>query len=252
MSEYTIGQAAEILKVTTRTLRHWDAVGLLTPTWRTHADHRLYTEEDLALGARILLYRGAGLPLAEIAEVLAEPANARQHLRRQRELISERIAQLHRMNQTIDTLLEENMNTSDTSDTVSAFGEDWPGYAEEAERRWGDTPEWTQSQRRAREFTDADREAFRRRQAEFIDALAEAAARGVAPGTAEAAALVDKHLASIDGFYELGRNRQVILARMYAADERFDRTYRGHGAYLKSLIDAQARREGLDPENASW
>ncbi len=249
MSEYTIGEAADILKVTTRTLRHWDAVGLLTPSWRTHADHRLYSEEDLAVGARILIYRGAGMSLADIAAVLAEPAGAREHLRRQRRLIAEEIARLRRMDDTIETLLEDDMSTENT---VDAFGGDWPGYAEEAESRWGGTPEWEESRRRARKFTEDDWSALKRRQAEFVEALADAAARGVAPGTAEAAVLVDKHLASIDGFYELGRNRQVILARMYAADERFDATYRGHGAYLKELIDAQARAEGLDPENASW
>lgn len=249
MSDYTIGEAADVLRVTTRTLRHWDAMGLLTPSWRTHADHRLYTDEDLAVGARILIYRGAGMALADIAEVLAEPASARDHLKRQRRLITEKIARLHRMSETIDALLEESMNTEST---IDAFGEDWPGYSEEAEARWGGTSEWDESRRRAKNATDEDWAAFGRRQADFVESLADAAARGVAPGTAEAAALVDKHLASISGFYELGRNRQVILARMYAEDERFDATYRGHGAYLKELIDGQARAEGLDPENASW
>ncbi|MDR7330247.1 MerR family transcriptional regulator [Corynebacterium guangdongense] len=249
MSDHTIGEAADILKVTTRTLRHWDSIGLLTPSRRTTADHRLYSDEDLAVGARILIYRGAGMALADITRVLAEPASAREHLTRQRRLISEKIARLRRMNDTIDILLEENMSTEHT---VDAFGDDWPGYAEEAEARWGGTPEWDESQRRARGFTAGDREAFRRRQAEFVELLADAAARGVAPGTAEAAALVDKHLASIEGFYELNRDRQVILARMYAADERFDAAYRGHGAYLKELVDAQARAEGIDPGNANW
>ena len=249
MSDYTIGEAADILRVTTRTLRHWDSVGLLSPRRRTPAEHRLYTDEDLAVGARILIYRGAGLALADITQVLAEPASAREHLRRQKRILGEEIARLHRMNDTIDTLLEDDMNARDI---VTAFGEDWPGYAEEAERRWGDTPEWERSRRRARGFTEGDWEAFRRRQAEFVELLTDAAGRGVAPGTAAAAALVDRHLASIGGFYEVSRDRQVILARMYAEDERFDATYRGHGAYLKGLIDAQARAEGIDPENASW
>ena len=249
MSDYTIGESADILKVTTRTLRHWDSIGLLRPSWRTHADHRLYTDADLARGAQILIYRGAGMALADIAEVLAEPASAREHLKRQKRLIDEKITQLRRMTATIDELLEKNMNTENT---VNAFGEDWPGYAEEAKARWGVTPEWEESQRRAQDFTQEDWEIFRRRQAEFIDALADAAAREVAPGTAEAGALVEKHRETIGGFYQVTRDRQVILARMYADDERFDATYRGNGAYLKELIDAQARAEGIDPENATW
>ena len=34
-NEYSIGEVAALLKVTTRTLRHWDGIGLLSPQWRT-------------------------------------------------------------------------------------------------------------------------------------------------------------------------------------------------------------------------
>src|SRR5699024_11665325 len=51
-AEYTIGEAAEILQVSTRTLRHWDDIELLTPSWRTWGEHRLYSEQDVS-AARI-------------------------------------------------------------------------------------------------------------------------------------------------------------------------------------------------------
>ncbi|KAA8728664.1 MerR family DNA-binding transcriptional regulator, partial [Corynebacterium tuscaniense] len=37
--EYTIGEAAEALGVSTKALRHWEALGLITPA-RTWAEHR--------------------------------------------------------------------------------------------------------------------------------------------------------------------------------------------------------------------
>lgn len=49
-NEYTVGEAAAILGVTPRTLRHWDDIGVLSPSRRTSTDYRLYTEDDLELG----------------------------------------------------------------------------------------------------------------------------------------------------------------------------------------------------------
>ena len=69
-NEYSIGEAAALLKVTTRTLRHWDGIGLLSPQWRTVGDHRLYTEDDLQRGMDIVIYRSVGIEL--IASALSK------------------------------------------------------------------------------------------------------------------------------------------------------------------------------------
>ncbi|MDO5676718.1 MAG: MerR family DNA-binding transcriptional regulator [Propionibacteriaceae bacterium] len=53
MTEYTIGEAAQILGVTTRTLRHWDQIGLFPPSFRTWSEHRLYTDDDLDAALRL-------------------------------------------------------------------------------------------------------------------------------------------------------------------------------------------------------
>src|SRR5699024_893726 len=69
-AHYTIGEAAEILQVSTRTLRHWDEIELLTPSWRSWGDHRLYSEADVERGMNILIYRGAGVALKDIAMLI--------------------------------------------------------------------------------------------------------------------------------------------------------------------------------------
>ncbi len=256
MTDYPIGEAADILHVTTRTLRHWDSIGLLTPTWRTWADHRLYTDEDLETALQILVYREAGVPLKEITELLAEPVTAANRLRRQRELLVERIGHLHRMVRAVDEILEEdgmNDKKMTTGEKIKLFGGDWkPEYQDEAEERWGGTPEWEQSQRRAATLTKEDWHRVKEEQDAFVAALADAAARRVEPGSEEAARLVDQHRATIDQWYDMSRSRQVLLARMYVADERFNKTYRGHAAYLLNLIETQARKEGVDLTDVQW
>lgn len=93
----TIGEAAQLLGVTTRTLRHWDSIGLLQPGWRTTMDYRLYTTGNIERAAQILVYRSAGVALKEIAVLLDKPETAAQHLKRQRVLLMDQIGHLLRM-----------------------------------------------------------------------------------------------------------------------------------------------------------
>lgn len=243
MTDYSIGEAAEILNVTTRTLRHWDQVGLLVPGWRTWADHRLYTDADMERALQILVYREAGLRLGEIGELIDAPGTAAEKLRRQRGVLVDKIGQLHRMIRAVDELLQEGKDM-DINDKISHF--------EEARRRWGDTPEWAQSQEASANMGADEVAEVRRGQEEFVDRLVDAAEGGVAPGSAEAAELVAAHRESISGWYEVTMSRQVILARMYVGDERFDAAYRGQSRYLLALVEGQARREGVDLDDVQW
>lgn len=189
MTDHPIGEAADILHVTNRTLRHWDQIGLLVPTRRTRSGHRLYTDGDLARALQILVYREAGLPLQEIRGLLDAPGDAAAALRRQRGVLVERIGHLHRMVRAVDELLEggDDMSMNEKVDL----------FAGEAGRRWGDTPEWEQSRATQATMTDRDWESFRQEQEEFVALLADAAARSVEPGSAEADGIVEKHRASI-------------------------------------------------------
>ncbi len=60
--ELTVGQVAESFGVTVRTLHHYDAVGLVVPSARTHAGYRLYGYDDLARLATVVTYRDSACP----------------------------------------------------------------------------------------------------------------------------------------------------------------------------------------------
>ena len=71
MSErFRVGDLAERVGLSVRTLHHWDEVGLFRPSERTAAGHRLYSEADLSRLQRILSLRQLGLSLAEIGSWL--------------------------------------------------------------------------------------------------------------------------------------------------------------------------------------
>lgn len=64
---YTIGQLALILKVSTRTLRHYDDIGLLKPYCINKENgYRYYEQEQISLAKNIMKLKGYGLALEEI------------------------------------------------------------------------------------------------------------------------------------------------------------------------------------------
>lgn len=68
-----IGELAHACGLSIRTVRYYDQIGLLTPSRRTAAGHRLYDAADVRRLYRICLLRRTGLALAEIARTLDEP-----------------------------------------------------------------------------------------------------------------------------------------------------------------------------------
>ena len=69
---WRIGEVADRTGLTRRTLRHYDELGLLIPSGRTHGDYRLYNEGDLLRLLQIQNLKALGLSLPEIAVALAD------------------------------------------------------------------------------------------------------------------------------------------------------------------------------------
>ncbi len=67
---YTIKQFADLSGVSTRTLRHYDDIGLLTPSKYTEAGYRLYGEAEVDRLQQILFYKELDVPLQEIGKLV--------------------------------------------------------------------------------------------------------------------------------------------------------------------------------------
>jgi len=82
--EYRIGEVAELVGVTTRTIRYYEELGLLgAGAARVKGAHRLYTDEDVARLRELLRLRDLlGLSLEELTS-LVETEQARAALRDQ-------------------------------------------------------------------------------------------------------------------------------------------------------------------------
>lgn len=245
----TVGQVADRFGVTVRTLHHYDEIGLLSPSERSSAGYRLYSDEDLVRLATVVTHRRLGLSLDEVGAIMRGEGTPVEHLHRQRDAVMARIGELHELVDAIDAALEAEMNDrpATTKDLKRIFGHAYKDeWQQEAEERWGDTDAWRQSQERSATRTPAEWQEIKDESEQLEAALADAAHRGVAPDSDEASALAERHRASIERHYDCSHDFHRGLADMYLADPRFTQHYEdlepGLAQWVHDAIHANADR----------
>lgn len=250
---YSVGQVAVFAGITVRTLHHYDEIALLSPSSRNNAGHRRYDDVDLDRLQRILFYRELGFPLDEVAALLDDPdADPQEHLRRQHELLSARIAELQKMAEAVEHAMEAKKMGINLSpeEKFEVFGRKDPErYGEEAEQRWGGTAGYDETQRRVARYTKDDWKRMRDEVADWgarYDALMEA---GEPPTGDRAVAMAEEHRRHITKwFYDCTPEIHRGLGDMYVSDERFREFYDsirpGLAEHVREAIHANADRVG--------
>ncbi|MFI7593076.1 MerR family transcriptional regulator [Micromonospora sp. NPDC049359] len=246
---YTVGQVAKIAGVTVRTLHHYDEVGLLSPSGRTSAGYRRYDDADLQRLQLVLYYRELGFPLEEITAIIDDPAaDPAAHLRRQHELLTERMKRLQEMVTAIEFAMEASkLNIQLTpEERFEVFGDFKPEeYEAEAEQRWGGTDAYRESNRRASRYGKEDWLRIKAENEDWGRRIVALMASGAPADGPEAMDLAEEHRQIISRwFYECSYEVQTGLADMYMADERFTAYYEkiapGLAAYISEAIHANA------------
>lgn len=246
---YSIGKVAELAGVTVRTLHHYDEIGLLSPSDRTSTGYRRYDDADLERLQQIRYYRELEFSLEEIAAILDDPqADATSHLRRQHQLLTERITRLEKMVNAIEFAMEATkvgikLTPEERFEVWGDFDPDQ--YAEEAEQRWGATVAYQESVRKTSQYTKEDWLRIKEQSEDWGRRIAAVMDSGAAADSAEALALAEEHRRHISQwYYECSYEIQTGLAEMYLADERFMATYEaikpGLTVFLRDAIIANA------------
>lgn len=95
---WRVGELATATGLSVRALHHYDEIGLLRPSERTPAGHRLYSGADVRRLHRIVALRGFGLSLAEVGQVLdGEVGDPRELVRKQLEQLEEQLEVANRL-----------------------------------------------------------------------------------------------------------------------------------------------------------
>lgn len=233
--DWSIQEIARLAGTTSRTLRHYDDVGLLTPSRIAHNGYRHYDEAALVRLQRILLLRELGLGLPQIAEVL-NPVNARQseesaletHLALLREEQNRLARQIASVENTINALKGgEELMAENMFD-----GFDHTQYKEEVEERWG-RKAYADSDRWWRGMTDAERADWQQRVSDLGRDWIAAAESGIDPASAEAQHIARRHVEWLTGIPGTPaavpggdvKGYVIGLGEMYVADPRFGANY---------------------------
>ena len=243
---YTIGQLAKLADISTRTLRYYDAIGLLEPAEYNSAGYRLYGPAQVDALQQILFFRTLGVGPEEIKRIINAPLFNKQnaleaHLKR---LISQR-EMLDALIKNVRKTISAERGESTMTDKEKFEGmkqrfidENERKYGAEARKRYGDAVD--SSNAKIKSMTQPEFARMETLSAEINDAL-KAAIRTGDLDSDEAKQLYRLHkqwLMSTWSEYSVEAHRG--LAQMYVDDERFaayyDEVAAGAAVFLRDAL----------------
>ncbi len=241
---WSTAQLSRMSSVTSRTLRHYDEIGLLTPARIGANGYRYYQHEQLRRLQQILVLRELGLGLDAIAEVLDgqadELAALREHHRR---LIAER-ERLGRLAETVSRTIRHLEGGEDMATQELFNGFEHNPYEQEAKQRWG-ADVVAQSTQRVKSLSREQADQVRRDYAEATERLAELLRAGTPVDDPEVQDAVDGHYRWVTNFWTPNRDAYIGLGNLYVDDTRFteniDTTQPGLAVYLRDAMTVYAR-----------
>jgi DNA-binding transcriptional MerR regulator len=237
--QYRIGELARAAGVTVRALHHYDSLGLLVPSERTQAGHRLYSAADVQRLYRLLALRGVGLPLEEIGPLLDRPDGLADTVRRHLGRVEQQLGALEALRLRLTRLLValdgDEASTAQFLDAMEAMTMFEKYY----------TPEQLQQlERRRSELGEDAIKAAEQEWQEIFAKLRELREAGVEPAAPEAQAVGERAFELIQMFTGGDAGITASLQRMYA-QESPERLTRGMGdpedvAYMGAIRAARS------------
>ena len=236
---WSTAEVTKLAGTTSRTLRHYDAIGLLPPARVGAGGTRYYEREDLLRLQQIMLLRQMGLGLEAVAKILDGGEDRLVTLRRHREWLLAERERYARLADTVARTIEELEGGEEMSEETMFEGFENP-YRDEVVERWGEDAAKA-SERRMRSWTPEQAEHAKRGWFEALARVGEHQRAGTAPDDPAVLDAVAVHHAWLRNFWEPNAESYTGLGRMYSGDERFrDQIDRDHPGLAQYLSDAMA------------
>lgn len=239
--EWSIGEVAKQSGVTSRTLRHYESIGLLLPSSTRTNGYRYYDDAALVRLQRILLLRELGVGLTAIADALAGRSDDVAALETHLGWLNDERSRLTTQIGSVRATLAALQGKEKLMPEQMFEGFDHTQYKQEVEERWGakayaDGDSWW------RGLDEKGKMEFLEEQTRIQDAFSAAQSAGLGPGSEEA------QVAAARQYVRLGDSWQgkaptaelfTNLGEMYVADERFAKNYtRVHATGAEFVRDA--------------
>ena len=208
---WKVGELAAATGLTVRTLHHYDEIGLLVPSDRTEAGHRLYSGDDVTKLYRIAALRGLGLSLDDIAIWFEQGDDPAKLVRRHLEEVQRQLDLGTRLRERLVSILEtlernEEPGAEEFIRTVEVMSMHEKYY----------TPEQLEQLEKRR--NELGPEGMERAQQEWADLIAEVEAEhaaGTAPTDPKLRPLVERWTRLIEAFTGGDPGIRASLQKMY-------------------------------------
>ncbi|MEV0232889.1 MerR family transcriptional regulator [Nonomuraea sp. NPDC050786] len=248
--EWTIQELAVRAGVSSRTLRHYDRVGLLAPSRVGENGYRYYGPGAVVRLQRILIMRRLGMGLPAIAEVLADEVDACDGLRAHIAALEEERERIERQIRSVRHTLEALQAGAEPRMDVMLVGFN-DRYKDEVISRWGErayqvSNDWWHGKTLDQQL------AWKQAAEDLVAAWVAAAKAGLSPTSEPAQSLAARHvqwLSQIPGTptAEGDRERSIEMVKglgdMYVDDPRFAGMYddAAGAAFVRDALQAYAR-----------
>ncbi|MDV2977926.1 UNVERIFIED_CONTAM: MerR family transcriptional regulator [Actinomycetes bacterium ARC8] len=246
---HSIAQVSKSAGVSSRTLRHYDQIGLLVPDHVAGNGYRFYTDRQLVRLQQILLLKQLGLKLETIAEILDKQRDEltalqvhKKQLHQQREALNRQIAALDHSISALTT-----GGTMEPEKIFDGFNEQ---YKQEVTERWG-ADAYEASDRWWRSQTTQQQRAFMEEAGKLNQAWIEAGEKSASADSFEAQELAARHVqwlqstkgTPLDSGDPAQRKAYLCnLGEMYVADPRFAKNYGGYAELVRDALQIFAER----------
>jgi DNA-binding transcriptional MerR regulator len=250
---YSTSRFAGMACVTVRTLRYYDREGLLSPSARTEAGHRQYTDADLARLQQILALKFLGFSLDEIRHCLrVGPASLRDSLALQRAMLEEKRTQIEKILQALThvevALREDCVNWQSIVELIRMFQMDQnftdKYYTEEQRQK---IAEW------GKNWTAEDQQVATRRWDAAITELKRLVAANEDPAGPAAQTLAGEWYDLVRSFTHGDKGIEQSVGNMYKDISQMPAEQRpypmpfseGGAAFMNQMLEVYKKQNGL-------
>lgn len=239
---FTVKQLSKLAGVTPRTLRHYDAIGLLKPSRIGDNGYRYYGEESLLQLQQILFYRELDMPLEDIKKIMAESRfDVLAALESHKAALKKRVDRTDRLLQTIENTIEhlKGRQTMNAKGFFEGFSEkEQEKYAQEAAQRWD--PEIVgASNRKWKAYSEAEKKKILAEGKAVYTDLAAVMFKGA--GSREVQAVIARWHKHMQYFWSPDDDQLLGLADLYNDDPRFKANYEGVHPGLAEFMRAAVK-----------
>ncbi|MDD3368130.1 MAG: MerR family transcriptional regulator [Lachnospiraceae bacterium] len=247
---YTIKKLAVLAGISTRTLRYYDEIQLLTPKRIEGSEYRIYGESEVDRLQQILFYREMGLELSAIKKIL--DAESFEQITALKSHLTELQKKRKRLDLLIDTVtktIQKEEGEYEMSDQEKFKGfkeamiqENERNYGEEIRHKYGDETV-NAGNAKMMNLSEEEYQNLENLRVKINEKLQSAVSSGANPKGSEGKEIAELHKAWLSiSMPQYSAEIHRGLAEMYIADERFTAYYdskvSGCAQFLRDAIIA--------------